>query len=202
MPRQENAKQVNVVMTEEKCQELDEFCERTGLSRNAAMNKARDLLLVDELKVKAPELTGSIDDFVTHINQLLSLYKNSIEHGLLADVRARADVKGQLEGMATLAETNRNLQADLNKITEQKVALEAKATEQSKTISELTLTISNLKEKLEEAESYKTIILEVQMQNLELKQTIVDLKNSHAEEIKKLQDEQRAMMLEFLKASK
>lgn len=193
MARNDDAKQVNVVMSEEEKKELDKFCQSTGLSINAAMNKARELLLVDSLRVKAPDQASNIEEFELLVNKIMVAYKSSIERSLDADERARSNVKNQLDGLEVIAKNNTELQQKLEeankKVAELKVALE----EANKKVAEQEDIIA--KNKKENAD-----VAALKAEKLELSQKIAELETEHAKEIKKLQDENFEKILKIVNA--
>lgn len=182
MARNDDAKQVNVIMSEEEKKELERFCQSTGLSLNAAMNKARELLLVDSMKIKAPDQAATIEDFELLVNKIVIAYKASIERSIDADERARAEVKNQLDGIELIAKNNRELQLKLDEVKNQNAELKAALEGANKKIADLEKTISSTEK---ESDNINTLRIE----KLELSQKIADLERAHAEEIKKLQDE-------------
>ena len=103
--RKDTDKQVNITLSEENKENLSEYCDKNKMSRNAAMNRAVELLTLDKLRTEAPEMAVYIDEFEMVIDKILVFYRQAIERSLSADDRARAEVKGQLEGMATLSKT-------------------------------------------------------------------------------------------------
>ena len=187
--------QVIVRMDENSKQEFTDFCKKNEMSFNTGMNKAMEILMVDNLKVKVPDQASCIEDFEAHINQILILFRTSIEHSLLADERVRADVKSELKGMSTLAENNEKLQADLEKALSEKIALEAKVTD-------LTTQLNQAKEGLAKKIEDTTTVISLREQISKLKQANIDLEASYIKQIAELQKENFAMILEVVKASK
>ena len=193
--RDKDAKQVNVTMPGEKKTELEEYCAENGLSLNQAMNKAMDLLFLDTLSAKAPEQGANIEAFELAIRRLLSLYRGAIEASLTAREAAEKDVKGQLEGMASLAENNKKMQADLQTKTEEAAKLKTLSEMQQKRIAELEKALSEAKESREQ-------VLQLKETVATLTQEKADLQAAHNAEIARLQNDNFEKILKVVKAGK
>lgn len=179
MARKENDKQINFTLCEKRKEDLDEYCKETGLSQNAAMNKATDLLLMHDLKTRVPDMISNIDDFELHVNRLLSLYKESIEHSLLADERAKKDVKEQLDGMGKLLD-------DLRETREKNNNLEKENTRLRKENEMFQTSIS--------LEKFETLKLE----NIKLREELSNIREKHSKEIEEIRNEQWKKFLELI----
>lgn len=193
MARNESDKQLNITMPAEKKSELEQFCAENGLSLNAAMNKALGLLLIDRLKTQAPDQAASIEDFEVCVNNMLSYYKQAIEHSVHARAAAELDVKEELKGMAALAESNKQLQAELLRKTDELAKVSAQATAQQTRIEEL-------EKQLASSHASDDEISELKAQVVALTQEKADLQIKHNEEIKRLQEDNFEKILKLMTA--
>lgn len=191
--RKDTDKQVNITLSEENKENLSEYCDKNKMSRNAAMNRAVELLTLDKLRSKAPEQAAYIDEFEMVIDKILVFYRQAIERSLSADDRARAEVKGQLEGMATLSKTNEKLEAEKTELLKEKAKLEKTVAEQAEQISRINFELSAISYDAKEAEDLKK-------KYAALVQEKADLLAKHNEEIARLQAENFERILEVIKA--
>lgn len=191
--RKDTDKQVNITLSEENKENLSEYCDKNKMSRNAAMNRAVELLTLDKLRSKAPEQAAYIDEFEMVIDKTLVFYRQAIERSLSADDRARAEVKGQLEGMATLSKTNEKLEAEKTELLKEKANLEKTVAEQAEQISRIKSELSAISYDAKEAEDLKK-------KYAALVQEKADLLAKHNEEIARLQAENFERILEVIKA--
>lgn len=191
--RKDTDKQVNITLSEENKENLSEYCDKNKMSRNAAMNRAVELLTLDKLRSKAPEQAAYIDEFEMVIDKTLVFYRQAIERSLSADDRARAEVKGQLEGMATLSKTNEKLEAEKTELLKEKANLEKTVAEQAEQISRIKVELSAISYDAKEAEDLKK-------KYAALVQEKADLLAKHNEEIARLQAENFERILEVIKA--
>ena len=191
--RKDTDKQVNITLSEENKENLSEYCDKNKMSRNAAMNRAVELLTLDKLRSKAPEQAAYIDEFEMVIDKTLVFYRQAIERSLSADDRARAEVKGQLEGMATLSKTNEKLEAEKTELLKEKAKLEKTVAEQAEQISRIKVELSAISYDAKEAEDLKK-------KYAALVQEKADLLAKHNEEIARLQAENFERILEVIKA--
>ena len=157
------------------------------------MNRAVELLTLDKLRSKAPEQAAYIDEFEMVIDKILVFYRQAIERSLSADDRARAEVKGQLEGMATLSKTNEKLEAEKTELQKEKAKLEKTVAEQAEQISRINFELSAISYDAKEAEDLKK-------KYAALVQEKADLLAKHNEEIARLQAENFERILEVIKA--
>ena len=181
MARKEKEKQINFTISEEEKAELIEFCAATGLSLNAAMRKAKALLLLDDVKSRVPNMSASIEDFEVHVYALLALYKASIEHGIIADERASKNVKSKLDAIDKLVEDLREAQ-DEKKRLEKENALLKKENEMFQTAVSF--------EKFEA----------VKLENIELREELSKIREQHSKEIEKIRNEQWKKIMEVISA--
>ena len=191
--RKDTDKQVNITLSEENKENLSEYCDKNKMSRNAAMNRAVELLTLDKLRSKAPEQAAYIDEFEMVIDKTLVFYRQAIERSLSADDRARAEVKGQLEGMATLSKTNEKLEAEKTELLKEKAKLEKTVAEQAEQISRINFELSAISYDAKEAEDLKK-------KYAALVREKADLLAKHNEEIARLQAENFERILEVIKA--
>ena len=191
--RKDTDKQVNITLSEENKENLSEYCDKNKMSRNAAMNRAVELLTLDKLRSKAPEQAAYIDEFEMVIDKILVFYRQAIERSLSADDRARAEVKGQLEGMATWSKTNEKLEAEKTELLKEKAKLEKTVAEQAEQISRINFELSAISYDAKEAEDLKK-------KYAALVQEKADLLAKHNEEIARLQAENFERILEVIKA--
>ena len=182
MARNENDRQVNVTMSEEARKQLDEFCAKNGMSINAAMNRGRELLMMDKLRSLAPEQATNIEQMEMYMNSIMGLYRVSIEASLHARKIAEAEVKGQLDGMSELSDTLRRTQTELetmrNKYTDSMIKNNSLTNE----VAALKLALDNATAKEDETESLRKKVIE-------LTQLMSDEKLRHNEDIAALQEE-------------
>ena len=157
------------------------------------MNRAVELLTLDKLRTEAPEMAVYIDEFEMVIDKILVFYRQAIERSLSADDRARAEVKGQLEGMATLSKTNEKLEAEKTELLKEKAKLEKTVAEQAEQISRIKVELSAISYDAKEAEDLKK-------KYAALVQEKADLLAKHNEEIARLQAENFERILEVIKA--
>lgn len=191
--RKDTDKQVNITLSEENKENLSEYCDKNKMSRNAAMNRAVELLTLDKLRTEAPEMAVYIDEFEMVIDKILVFYRQAIERSLSADDRARAEVKGQLEGMATLSKTNEKLEAEKTELLKEKAKLEKTVAEQAEQISRINFELSAISYDAKEAEDLKK-------KYAALVREKADLLAKHNEEIARLQAENFERILEVIKA--
>ena len=123
MARKETDKQVNVTLSEENGTNLEEYCKSNNISRNAAMNRAVELLTLDDLRTTAPDQAAYIEEFEVVLNKILVHYRQAIERSLTADERARADVRAQLDGLGTLSKSNEKLETEKAELLKERVEL-------------------------------------------------------------------------------
>ena len=179
MARKENDKQINFTLSEKRKEDLDEYCKETGLSQKAAMNKATDLLLMSDLKTRVPNMSASIEDFEVHVVALLALYKASIEHTLLADERAKKDVKGQLDGMGKLLDDLRETEEKNNNLEKENTRLRKENEMYKNSVS---------------VEKYEPLKLEY----IKLREELSNIREKHSKEIEEIRNEQWKKFLELL----
>lgn len=190
--RNANAKQVNVVMSDAEKAELSEFCQNNNISINEAMNRARELLLVDSLKSMAPDQSSMIEDFELLVNKILQAYRHSIERSLEADSRAEAKVQSQLEGIASLVNDNKDLHTQLYETKTENEKLK-------KALTEITEQKTQLEQKLQEANSVNANNEDLENQIISMKQELVDLKLQHVNDLEKIRTENYEKILEVIK---
>ena len=112
MARKDTDKQYNITLSEENGDQLAEYCAKNSTSRNAAMNRAVELLTLDSIRSTAPDQAAYINDFEAVIDKILIFYRQAIERSLDADERARVNVREELKGMERLSKTNEMLEAE------------------------------------------------------------------------------------------
>lgn len=193
MARKETDKQYNITLSEASSEKLETFMTVNGISRNAALTQAVDMLKVDGLKEAAPDQKAAIEDFQLYINKLLAAFSASIERSLTADERARFEVRSQLDGIATLTETNSRLEREKTELQEETAKLEAVVADQKATIKKLEEKVAGITADAAEIEKLKR-------QCSNLTQEKADLLAQHNAEIAKMQKENFAKILEVIKA--
>ncbi len=186
MARKPEDKQVNMLMSEEEKELLQKYCKDNNISIQQAMSKARELLLVDSLKNKAPEQIASIEDFELNLNSILTAFRSVLEHAINARAIAEQDVKEELKAMSDLVTKNTELNNDLQE----------KISENSK----LAAQVKDLSEELEKLRNSSKDIDAISDENLKLKQQIADLQMRHNQEVKDLQEENFKKILQLVKA--
>ena len=199
MPRGKDDHSVpSFAMPEELYQKLDVFCRENGLSRTAALNEAVKMLLVDRIKSALPDRAGDIDDFEMYIGKIMEGYRRSLEMAANATDLARREVKGQLDGMAVLSETNRNLQDQIQKLT-------ALCAEQRQQLDQQDMQIKALQKQAaaeEDLVQLKAQYASVTQQLADANLQIAQLKAAHADELTALQKKQFDEIIEVIRASK
>ena len=193
MPRKETDKQVNITLSEENGESLTDYCAKNNMSRNAAMNRAVELLTLDKIRSTAPEQAAYIEEFEVVMDKILVLYRQAIERSLSADDRARADVRVQLEGMATLSKTNEKIEAEKSDLMEKNAKAERIIAEQAEQIKRLEAKLAEVSYDEKEAEDLKK-------KCAALTQEKADLLAAHNAEIASLQKENFEKILEVVKA--
>lgn len=193
MARKEDAKQVYGTINNGA--EFEAYLKESGISMNEAINRGLSLLMLDKMRGKAPDQAAAIEDFMVHTNTLLDFFRQAIERSLTADERAKADVKSQLDGMATLAESNKRLEEEKSLILEMKSKLELQVAEQQEKIK-------HLQSELEAARTDASELQRLKKRCAELTQEKADILVKHNEEIAALQKENFEKMLEVVKAAK
>ena len=193
MARKETDKQVNITLSEENGESLSDYCAKNNISRNAAMNRAVELLTLDKIRSTAPEQAAYIDEFEVGVDKILALYRQAIERSLSADDRARADVRGQLDGMATLSKTNEKLEAEKSNLMGRNAELEKAIAEQAERIKKLEADLAEASHGSKESEDLKK-------RCAELTQEKADLIAAHNAEIAALQKENFDKILEVVRA--
>ena len=193
MARKETDRQVNITLTGENGDNLDEYCAKNGSSRNAAMNRAVELLTLDNIRTTAPDQAAYINDFEMVIDKILVFYRQAIERSLNADERARADVRVELKGMEALSKTNEMLEAERSNLIARKNELEKIMAEQTEEIRTLKANLADASRDAKESE-------ELRKRCAELTQEKAELIASHNAEIATLQRENFSKILEVIKA--
>lgn len=192
MARKGTDQQVNITLTEENGNSLKKYCAENNLSRNGAMNRAVEYLTLDRLRSAAPDQAAYVEDFEIVMDKALRLYRQSIERTISADDRARAEVRGQLEGMATLSRTNEKLEAE-------KTDLVKKVTELQGYIADQNEQIQILKEDLEKNTDERKELEALRKQCAELTQEKADIIAHYTEKIAELQEDGFAKILAVAK---
>ncbi len=187
MARNEDDKQVNIRMTEEEKNALMQFCKANGMSLNQAMARARELLLVDGLKSKAPEQGANIEDFEMHLNSILTAYRTSVEHSVNARALAEQEVKEEIKGMAELVSRNTQLSEEIKEKTNEIATLKEQ-------VKDLTGEVEKLQNNCKNAES-------LQNENLQLKQQIIDMQAEHNKQIADLQADGFNKIIQVIQAN-
>lgn len=193
MARKEDSKQVYGTITNGT--EFEEYLKENNISMNEAINRGLSLLMLDGMRSKAPDQAAAIEDFILHTNKLVHFYQEAIERSLSADERAKADVRSQLEGMATLAESNKRLEAEKTDLAEQKSRLELQ-------VSEMQEKIKQMQKELDQVKTDADELQRLQKRCADLTQEKADLLAKHNQEIAELQKENFEKMLEIVKAAK
>lgn len=181
-------------MPEEDFKEFETWWKGKYGSRQAAINEAIKVLMTDKVKDLLPEQAENIEDFEANIGKLLDAYRSSLERSIKADERARREVAGQLEGMATLSKTNERLEMEKAELMEKKATLEKTVSEQAEQIKRLEAELSEISYDATEADRLRKACAA-------LTQEKADLVLKHNEEIAALQSENFARILEVVKAS-
>ena len=193
MARKETDRQVNITLTGENGDQLAEYCAKNNTSRNAAMNRAVELLTLDDIRTTAPDQAAYINDFEMVIDKILVFYRQAIERSLNADERARADVRVELKGMEALSKTNEMLEAEGSNLIARKNELEKIMAEQTEEIRTLKANLADASRDAKESE-------ELRKRCAELTQEKADLIAAHNAEIAALQKENFNKILEVIKA--
>ena len=193
MARKETDRQVNITLTGENGDQLAEYCAKNNTSRNAAMNRAVELLTLDDIRTTAPDQAAYINDFEMVIDKILVFYRQAIERSLNADERARADVRVELKGMEALSKTNEMLEAERSNLIARKNELEKIMAEQTEEIKTLKANLADASRDAKESE-------ELRKRCAELTQEKAELIASHNAEIATLQRENFSKILEVIKA--
>ena len=193
MARKETDRQVNITLTGENGDQLAEYCAKNNTSRNAAMNRAVELLTLDSMRSTAPDQAAYINDFEAVIDKILIFYRQAIERSLSADERARVDVREQLKGMETLSKTNEMLEAERRHLIVRNVELEKVTAEQVEEIKKLKAKLAETSQDAKESE-------ELRKRCAELTQEKAELIASHNADIATLLRENFSKILEVIKA--
>ncbi len=194
MARPENVKQIYFTVTEEEKAELQDYCKKNGISMNAAMEKARSLLLLDGMKGMVPDLAGAIEGFELCLDRILTYYKQALERSTDARAAAEMEVKGQLEGMQTLSEEFKYVKNELEK-------RDAEIQSMSDLINSQDSEIRELKRSLAEKKSFEEENKELRSKNEVLTKENFDLQRNFNEEIKKNNDENFEKILQIMAAT-
>lgn len=187
MGRKTDGTQVYGDLSESLGKDFEEYCVKNNISRRKAVSKAIELLMFDELKTKAPDQAASIDDFETYLNKILTLYRSSIEHSIIAQDSARKEVKEELRGMASLADSNRKLSEELQAAVSENANLKTK-------VNELSAELSSLKKESVEVAALTS-------ENIELKKQLVNIQAEYNAKIKELQEDNFTKILGLIKAA-
>ena len=174
MARKDTDKQYNITLSEENGDQLAEYCAKNSTSRNAAMNRAVELLTLDSIRSTAPDQAA---------------YINALD----ADERARVNVREELKGMERLSKTNEMLEAE-------RTHLMVKNAELEKFLAEQTERVKMLEAKLAEAAYNTEESKDLKKRCAELTQEKADLIAAHNAEIAALQKENFNKILEVIKA--
>lgn len=192
MARKGTDQQVNITLTEENGNSLKKYCAENNLSRNGAMNRAVEYLTLDRLRSAAPDQAAYVEDFEIVMDKALRLYRQSIERTISADDRARAEVRGQLEGMATLSRANEKLEAEKEDLQKKVTALEGHIADQNEQIQ-------ILKGDLEKNTDERKELEALRKQCAELTQEKADIIAHYTEKIAELQEDGFAKILAVAK---
>lgn len=192
MARKGTDQQVNITLTEENGNSLKKYCAENNLSRNGAMNRAVEYLTLDRLRSAAPDQAAYVEDFEIVMDKALRLYRQSIERTISADDRARAEVRGQLEGMATLSRANEKLEAEKEDLQKKVTALEGHIADQNEQIQ-------ILKGDLEKNTDERKELEALRKQCAELTQEKADIIAHYTEKIAELQEDGFAKILTVAK---
>lgn len=192
MARKGTDQQVNITLTEENGNSLKKYCAENNLSRNGAMNRAVEYLTLDRLRSAAPDQAAYVEDFEIVMDKALRLYRQSIERTISADDRARAEVRGQLEGMATLSRANEKLEAEKEDLQKKVTALEGHIADQNEQIQILK---GDLEKNTDERKELETL----RKQCAELTQEKADIIAHYTEKIAELQEDGFAKILAVAK---
>ena len=193
MARRDTDKQCNITLTGENGNLLEEYCTKNNTSKNAAMNRAVELLTLDSLRSTAPDQAAYITDFEVVIDKILVFYRQAIERSVDADNRARANVREELKGMETLSKTNEKLEAEKSYLAVRNAELEKVLAEQNDRIKRLE---TELAEALHTAKESK----ELRKKCADLTQEKAELIATHNAEIAVMQKENFEKILEVIKA--
>lgn len=192
MARKGTDQQVNITLTEENGNSLKKYCAENNLSRNGAMNRAVEYLTLDRLRSAAPDQAAYVEDFEIVMDKALRLYRQSIERTISADDHARAEVRGQLEGMATLSRANEKLEAEKEDLQKKVTALEGHIADQNEQIQ-------ILKGDLEKNTDERKELEALRKQCAELTQEKADIIAHYTEKIAELQEDGFAKILAVAK---
>lgn len=187
MKSKDELKQFNVNLPITQIEELDEYCRKYNIGKGKAVSKALEGLMFDELKTKAPDQAASIDDFEACLSKFLMLYRCSIEHSVNALDIARKDVKEQLRGMETIADSNRQLTEKLQAAVSENAYLKTQ-------VNELSAELSNLKNESVEVAALTS-------ENIELKKQLVNIQAEYNAKIKELQEDNFTKIVGLIKAA-
>lgn len=180
-------------MPEEDFKEFEAWWTGKYGSRQAALREAIKLLMTDKMREVLPEQAANIDRFEMSLGKLLEEYRTSLEWSAEADERARREVAGQLEGMATLSKTNERLEAEKTELMSAKAELEKTIAEQAERIKALEKELAEISFDADEADRLKKTCAA-------LTQEKADLLAKHNAEIAALQKENFEKILEVVKA--
>ena len=181
-------------MPEDDFKEFEEFWADKYGSRQSAIRAAIKLLMTDNLRNDIPEQAGNIEMFGTHMKKLNDLYRAALDWSITATERAKSEVAGQLEGMATLAKTNERLEAEKAELLKKNAELEREVSDLRQDVGNLNMALNDVSAGADDAEFYRK-------RCAELTQEKADLIAKHNAEIAVLQNENFAKILEVVKAS-
>ena len=180
-------------MPEEEFVQFEEWWKGKYGSRQAAIREAVKVLMTDKMRDVLPEQAANIDRFEMSLGKLLEEYRTSLEWSATADERARREVAGQLEGMATLSKTNERLESEKTELMEKKAELEKIVSNQAERIKALEDELAAVTYDAAETEKLKKMCAA-------LTQEKADLMAAHNKEIAALQKENFEKILEDVKA--
>ena len=180
-------------MPEEEFNQFEEWWKGKYGSRQAAIREAVKVLMTDKMRDVLPEQAANIDRFEMSLGKLLEEYRTSLEWSATADERARREVAGQLEGMATLSKTNERLETEKAELMGAKAELEKTIAEQAERIKALEKELAEISFDADEADRLKKTCAA-------LTQEKADLLAKHNAEIAALQKENFEKILEIVKA--
>lgn len=111
--RNENHKQYSpFTLPPELAERFDKYVKEQGISRNAAIGNLIETGMLARGQQVIPERAGDIEDFLTHQQAQVEIFRKALESVKTADDRARAGVSHQLDTLAATVDENKRLRAD------------------------------------------------------------------------------------------
>lgn len=187
--------QQNFVVSEELDEKIRSAAQKQGLSVAAFLRAAASKAIVDDFKSVIPDQADDIDIFETNLENIRVSYQQALKASKDAYEIAANKVRGELQALENLTQRNSELEA-------QRLSDQEKIAELQKQLEAAGKDLERVKDLQDENKKLRADLESARDRNADLTDRIADEARAHAEEIKKLQDENFQRVLEIIKAGK